>query len=104
MSKKRIIHELTTVLAIALRHKIGSIVNPDGIYAEKYANDSEILMREAKRIVIRKNWNNDDKISIKKELKRKLEQELEKKEFLNNRKFGLIDKEVERALKLLRLV
>jgi len=35
MSKIKTIKELTNLLAIALRHKIGSIVNENEIYAEK---------------------------------------------------------------------
>lgn len=104
MSRKRTIHELTNLLAIALRHKIGSIVNPDEIYAQKYAKDAEILMKEAGKIAIKENWNNYDKIKIKEELNRKLKQELEKREFLDNRKFEFINEEINRALKLLRLV
>lgn len=104
MSKKRAIHELTNLLAIALRHKIGSIVNPDEIYAQKYAKDAEILMKEAGKIAFGENWNNYDKIKIKEKLKRKLKLELEKREFLNDRKFEFINEEINRALKLLRLV
>ena len=104
MSKKRVIHELTNMLAIALRHKIGSIVNPDEIYAQKYAKDAEVLMKEAKKIAIKENWNNYNKIKIREELKKRLKLELEKKEFLDNRKFELIDEEVDKALKLLSLV
>lgn len=104
MSKKRAIHELTNLLAIALRHKIGSIVNPDEVYAQKYAKDAEILMKEAGKIALRENWNNYDKIKIKEELNRKLKQELEKREFLNDRKFEFINEEIDRALKLLRIL
>lgn len=104
MSKKRAIHELTNLLAIALRHKIGSIVNPDEVYAQKYAKDAEILMKEAGKIALRENWNNDDKIKIKEELRRKLKLELEKRDFLDNKKFELIDSEIDKALKFLRLV
>ena len=103
MSKTKIIHELTNLLAKALRHKIGFIVNPNEIYAQKYTKDSEVLMKEAQKIAIKENWNNYDKVKIKEELKRKLELELEKKDFLDNRKFEIMDEEVEKALKLLDL-
>lgn len=103
MSKKRAVHELTNLLAIALRHKIGGIVSPDEIYAQKYAKDAEVLMKEARKIAIKENWNNDDKIKIRDELKRKLKQELEKREFIDNRKFELINKEIDRALNLFGL-
>jgi len=43
MSKSKIIEELTNLLVVALRHKIGSIVNENEIYAQKYAKDVEVL-------------------------------------------------------------
>lgn len=99
MSKKGKKEELVNILAVALRHKIGSIVNRDEIYAQKYAKDAEILMKEAGKIAIGINWNTQDKIKIKEELKSKLKLELENKEFLDNRKFELMDEEIEKALK-----
>ncbi len=103
MSKLKTIHELTNLLAIALRHKIGSIVNVNEIYAQKYSKDAEILMKEAMKISIKENRNDYDKIRIKEELKRKLKIELESKEFLNERKFDIMLEEMNKALKLLKL-
>jgi len=104
MNKRKILDELTNVLSAALRHKIGSIVNSSEIYAQKYAKDAEIMMKEAEKISLGKNWNNQDKAEIKAILKRKLKAELEKREFINNRKFELVDSEIEKALKVLKLV
>ena len=42
MGKKRDIDELTNILAAALRHKIGSMVNKDEIYAQKYDKEFEV--------------------------------------------------------------
>jgi len=103
MNKKRAIHELTNLLAIALRHKIGSIVNPDEIYAQKYAKDAEILMKEAMKISAGINWSIQDKTRIRDEVKVKLRLELEKKDFLDNKKFEIMDDEIEKALKMLGL-
>ena len=44
MGKTDSLHELTNILAKALRHKIGGIVNPNEIYAQKYARDADMLM------------------------------------------------------------
>jgi hypothetical protein len=104
MNKKRIIDELTNVLSAALRHKIGSIVNSNEIYAQKYAKDAEVLLKEAEKIAIGKNWNMHDKAEIKDKVKNKLKAELEKKQFLDNKKFEFIDDEVKKALKLLNLL
>lgn len=103
MSKKQLLDEFTNILAVALRHKIGSIVNFNAIYAEKYAKDSEILFKQAEKIKERGNWNYNDKIEIKEELKKKLKKELEKRDFLSDEKYNYIDSEIEKALKILGL-
>ncbi|MEK6874003.1 MAG: hypothetical protein AABW91_04085 [Nanoarchaeota archaeon] len=103
MSKNQNIHELTNILAIALRHKIGSIVNKDEIYAQKYAKDYEMFLKEAVKISLRENWNDSDKIKIKNELKIKLKDELEKREFIDNKKFDIIDGEIDNILGVLKL-
>ena len=103
MSKKDTINELTNVLAIALRHKIGSIVNENEIYAEKYSKDAEMLIKLATKILLRENWNQYDKLKIKEELKIKLRKELEKKEFLDNKKFDIMNNEIEKILTQLEL-
>lgn len=103
MSKKGKIDELVNVLAVALRHKIGSIVNPDEIYAQKYAKDAEILMKEVLKISAGINWGIQDKCRIKDDLKIRLRQELEKKDFLDSKKFELMDEEIEKALNLMSL-
>ena len=103
MSKNKNIQELTTILAIALRHKIGSIVNQNEIYAQKYAKDAEILIKQAQKVSRRENWNNYDKENIKRILKKKLQYELEKREFLDNKKFDIIEEEMNKVLKLIEL-
>ncbi len=99
MGKNKDIDHLTNLMAKALRHKIEAIVNSDEIYANKYAKDSENIMKEAKRVLFRHNWDNDDKIEIKGQLKTKLRKELEEKDFLDGRKFGIMDAEIEKALR-----
>lgn len=104
MGKKDDIDQLTNIMSRALRHKIGSIVNKDEFYAEKYAKDSENIMKEAEKVLDRRNWNRDDKIKIKEELRKKLFKELEEKDFLNNEKFDIMDEEMEGALERFGLV
>lgn len=104
MSKTNTIHELANLLAIALRHKIGSIVNQNEIYAQKYARDYEVLFKEAEKIAEQYNWSSEDKLLIKQETRKKLQQELEKKDFLDNKKFEIMDKELDNALKSLNLI
>ncbi len=99
MGKNRDIDELTNLMTKALRHKIGSIVNKDEFYAGKYAKDAENIMKEAEKVLLRQNWNNYDKLKIKEGLRAKLREELEQKDFLDNKKFDIIDSETEKALK-----
>lgn len=104
MGKRSIISELTNVLAIALRHKIGSIVNEKEIYAQKYARDADVLLNQAKLLALKKNFNFKDKQEIKEQLRLKLEKELKDREFIDNKKFELIDREIEAVLKELKLI
>ena len=97
MSKKQILDEFTNVLAVALRHKIGSMVNPNAIYAERYAKDSETLFKQAEKTKEQITWNYNDKIEIKQELIRKLKKELEKKDFLANEKYNYVDSEINKG-------
>jgi len=98
MGKKDDIEQLTNLMSKALRHKIGSIVNKDEIYAARYAKDAENIMKEAEKVINRQNWNNYDKKEIKEKLRKKLEKELEKKDFLNNKKFEIMGEEINKAL------
>ncbi len=95
--------ELTNLMSKALRHKIGSIVNKDEFYAGKYAKDAENIMREAEKVMLRHNWNKYDKAEVKEQLTAKLRKELEEKEFICNKKFGLMEGEINTALKELGL-
>jgi len=99
MGKKNNIEELTNLMSKALRHRIGAIVNENEIYAERYAKDAEGIMKEAEKIIHRQNWNNYDKTEIKEKLRKKLKKELEEKDFLDNKKFGIMDEEMNKALK-----
>ena len=99
MGKNKDIQELTNLMTKALRHKIGSIVNKDEFYANKYAKDAEVIMKEAEKILLRHNWNNYDKVKIRGQLKVKLRKELKQKDFLDNKKFEIMDEEINKALK-----
>ncbi|HLD42460.1 MAG TPA: hypothetical protein VJB08_00545 [Candidatus Nanoarchaeia archaeon] len=99
MGKKSDIQELVNLMAKALRHHIGSQVNKNEFYAAKYAKDAEIIMKEAETVGMRQNWNREDKEKIRKRLKTKLRKELEEKEFLDDRKFEIMDEEIAKALK-----
>ena len=99
MGKNKDIQELTNLMTKALRHKIGSIVNKDEFYANKYAKDAEVIMKEAEKVLLRQNWNSYDKVKIRSQLKAKLIKELKQKDFLDNKKFEIMDEEINNALK-----
>ena len=101
MGKKQDIAQLVNLLAKSLRHRIGAIVNENEFYAQKYAKDSEVIMKEAEKVALRHNWNKEDRARIEAELKVKLKKELEEKKFINERKFELMPKEIGRALRKL---
>ncbi len=103
MGKTKTIKELVNLLAIALRHKIGSIVNENELYAQKYAKDAEILIEQAKKTALRENWNLYERKKIREELKIRLNIELANKAFLNEKKFEIMDKQIEEVLKRLNL-
>lgn len=103
MGKNSDISELTTLLSLALTHKIGSIVNPNEIYSEKYRKESDAFLKKAIKISLRHNWNKYDKIKIRKLLEKKLRENLEKRDFLDNKKFEFMKEEIDDVLKFLNL-
>ena len=104
MNKRKLIDTLSTLIAVALRHRIGSIVNKNEIYSQKYAKDADTLLNEAKKLSLELNWNSYDKQRIIEESRRKLRAELESKRFLNEKKFEIIDDELNNALRELGLL
>jgi len=99
MGKNKDMQELANLMTKALRHKIGSIANKDEFYANKYAKDAENIMKEAEKVLLRQNWNNYDKEKIKELLKKRLHKELEQKDFLDIKKFDIMDGEISKSLK-----
>jgi len=65
MNKNKAINELTNILAIALRHKIGNLVNENEIYAQKYSKDADMLTKQAEIISKKENWNSYNKEKIR---------------------------------------
>ena len=103
MGKRSDIKEMVTLVSLSLTHKIGSLVNPDEIYSEKYKKESDAFLKKAMKISLRQNWNKDDKVKIKGLLKKRLRNDLERRDFIDNKKFDLIDKEINNVLGSLRL-
>jgi thymidylate synthase ThyX len=104
MGKNDTLQQLTNLMSKALRHRIGSIVNKDELYAAKYAKDADVIMREAEKVMIRQHWNAADKARIKALLFVKLKKELADKTFLDDKKFYVMDEEMEKALREFELL
>jgi hypothetical protein len=104
MGHKKEIEEFTNILATALRHKIGGIVNFMEVYASKYSKNYEILLKEAKKILEKTTFNFYEKKEIKEILGKKLYAELASKEFLSDKKFDIMGEEIEKVLKEIGLL
>lgn len=103
MNKNKVIEQLSNLLSRGLRHKIGSIVNAQDIYASKYEKESQSLFKQAEEVALDIHWNSDDKKELQTRLKNKLVKELTEKDFLHQRKFEIMDEEIEDILKRLGL-
>ena len=104
MSKSGNIDEITTILAGALRHKIGALVGVDELYFKKYMLEFNARLEKAKKIIDTCNFNMFDKQIIKEKIKVKLKKELENRNYIDNKKFDLIDGEIDKVLKELNLI
>lgn len=103
MGKRDNIRELAVFIMQAIAHRIGHIIDPNAIHAEKYRKEVINLMDRAKKVKIREHWNYSDLAAIKIEVKNKLVKELTRREYIDNKKFDIMDEEIEKALKELEL-
>ena len=56
MVSKKIINEFVNFIVLGLRHRIGSIVNDNELYAQKYAQDAETFFKDAKKNYFRSDF------------------------------------------------
>lgn len=103
MGKNKDIDQIATILSTALRHKIGAILGPDKKYFRKYEIEFTVRKELAKKILKECNFNSYDKNTIKSLVGKKLKNELEKREYIDNKKFNIMDEEIEKVLKELEL-
>src|SRR3989344_2532132 len=98
MSKEDTLNKLIKLLAHAISHKIGSIVNKDNYYAEKYAKEAINFFNLAKKASLEANWNREDLATIERSLRKKIISELESKDFLDNSKFDFVNVEIKKTM------
>jgi hypothetical protein len=103
MSKKEEINKLVSALANSLTHEIGAIVNEKSLYVEKYRKESENFIVISKDILNVLNLNREDKAHIRAALKIELDKELTKRNYLDIKKFKLVDQKIEEVLRDLRI-
>ena len=97
MGKKSEIDKLTSIIAGALRHKIGALVGRDEIYAKKYMSEFSARLEMAKKIAKNSNFNSFDRQTIKSKAKYKLKKELEERPYIDDKKYELMDDEIEQV-------
>ena len=103
MGKNDTIKQLTKLLTYAIVHKIGSTVNKEEIYADKYLKEYENFLKRSEEVSNNENWNAYDRSLIKKSLKNRVHDELLKRDFLDDRKFDIMEEEIDKALDSLDL-
>ncbi len=103
MSKKEDIAELIGALTNSLTHEIGSIVNRKSIYSDKYRKEAINFKDIAKSIVMKINFNHEDKVILKETLEKRVMNELIKRSFLEKEKFDLIENKVKEILEELQI-
>jgi|SRR3989338_4197760 len=103
MGKNSNIKLMARFIALGASHKIGQIVSPNSIFAEKYGKESRNFIEQANNIKLRENWNSNDKEEIRKEVKSETIKELNRREHLNKSKFDVLDGVIENCLKELGL-
>ncbi|MEK6890315.1 MAG: hypothetical protein AABX35_03950 [Nanoarchaeota archaeon] len=103
MGKKKEIDMLTTFIADALRHRIGALLGLDKKYFRKYIFEYQERMNLAKKVIQKNHFNSYDETIIKEKVIHKLNNELASREYIDNKKFDIMDEEIEKALKELEL-
>lgn len=99
MGKNSNIRHLARFMALAVAHKIGSLVESTAIYREKYEKEFNSFMVQAVKIRLRENWSSEDKDKIRKEVMSETTKELIRKAHIPDEKLNFISKEVDNALK-----
>ena len=104
MSKIKNINKIINMLATALRHEIGALVDIEELYVDKYKKEANARIKRASDIIKKCNFNIDDKYSIKIRLKEKLQKDLENRDYISDEKFDIVDEEVDKVLRELDLL
>ena len=99
MGKNSNLKILARFIALGVAHKVGQLINPNSLYAEKYDKESMNFMEQAKDIKQKENWNSYDKEEIRKEVKTETIKELNQRTYLDNKKFDITDSEIDKSLK-----
>jgi len=102
MGKIKNLQSLTNLLTLALRHRIGIKADKNQPYANKYQREADNFFESSRKAFAKENWNRDDLAKMKKILKDKLIVELEKKDFISDMKFDIMDEEIDKILGELR--
>ncbi len=103
MGKSDTVQELARLIGLAVAHSIGYILNPSSIYADKYRKEILNFMSLAAKTRDKEHWNVSDLRLIKAKAIEETNYELSRRDYLDLRKFELIDGEIEKMLRELEL-
>ncbi len=103
MGKNSNLKLMARFIALGVSHKVGQIMNPNSIFAEKYNKEARNFIEQADNIKLRENWNSKDKDNIRKEVKIEAIKELNRKAHLDKSKFDVLDEVIDNCLKELNL-
>ena len=79
-------------------------MNKNQVYASKYTHEAAQFLEEAREVARKEHWSGTDKQQIRIELEKKLKRELERRDFLDEKKFEYMNVEISTALKQLELI
>ena len=94
MGKSDHLQTLARMIALAVAHKIGYLIQSDSDYAKKYQKEYMNFMRQAESINFLEHWNDFDKEQILQISRKKVTDELSARTYLKAEKFTIIEKEL----------
>ncbi len=101
MGKREQIKEIARFAALAVVHKIGGLLNPNAIYAEKYKKEYLNFVQQAENLLLGRNWNRQDREAIREETGKQAQLELRRREYIGEKKFEIMNGEIKVILDLL---
>ena|SRR3989344_6498136 len=94
MGKRDKIHTLARLIALAVAHRIGVLLDLHSTYANKYRKECANFIRQAENTQWGEHWSSSDKKEILETAKKESLRELAARTYLAPEKFKLLEKEI----------